>query len=129
MTMPAQNPAAEPLILSYPRIVLMATENVDGSDIPTSWIVGQKHPLAPKLTVVAIFIHEDMVEIYSADGGGGMRENVPVSRVRLIREFMPPDVFKEELTHAEAGYPDDDDDELPDLEPDEPPENPQAEPS
>ena len=113
MTMPA---AAQETEVSYPRIVLMATDAANG-DSPVSWGVGDPHPYHKTMKVVAMYIRGDMVEIYSFDGANGLRESVPKMRTRLIREEMPPEVFRDELAHAEAGYPDDD---IEDDDPDEP---------
>jgi hypothetical protein len=118
MTQPADTEVPE---LNYPRIVLMATDGIDGNVAPISWSVGEAHPFAPTFMVVAMFINEDFVEIYSVNNAksAGMREQVPVRRARLIREAMPFDVFSEELADAENGYPEDDEPEPdPDLDPD-----------
>ena len=101
MTMPS--PAQTPPV-RYPRIALMATDNIDGSAMPISWAIGELHPLDGGMRVVAMFINDDLVEVYSADPkGGGMRELVPLHRTRIIREIMPPDVFNDELGRAELG--------------------------
>lgn len=104
--------------VNYPRIVLLATDSADGGS-PKTWGVGDPHPYraTPTMKVVAMYIHGDVIEIYSFDGKDGIREIVPLQRVRLVREEMPVDIFREELAHAEAGYPDDDDDDLDEPEP------------
>lgn len=106
MTTPATASEYEP---TFPRIVLMATDGVGKDEI--SWGAGDPHPFKPTLKVVAMYLNEGVVEIYSSDGvREGMREIVPLNRVRVIREEMPLEVFVEELRHAELGYPDDPDD-------------------
>lgn len=109
MTMPANPPVPyEPI---YPRIVLMATDSIEGDNQPTiRWGVGDAHPFMPKMKIVAMYLHDGVVEIYSFDGARtGIRELIPVQRARLIREEMPIDIYGEELRHAELGFPDDDD--------------------
>lgn len=102
-----------------PRIMLMVTESLVDTTPNTKgpsmfWRVGAPHPFNPDMIVMAIFVVEGVVEIYSAntDSKLGMRDLVPVHCARLIQEAMPSfKVFVEELAHAEAGDDDDDDDE------------------
>jgi hypothetical protein len=124
MTMPAPTPdanAARVYEPSYPRIVLMATDGVGKDTTPINWGVGDAHPFMPKMRIVAMYLHDNVIEIYSFDGAkGGIRELVPLHRARLIREEMPIDIYGEELRHAELGFPDDDvddDDEFDDPSP------------
>jgi hypothetical protein len=110
--------------LKNPRIVMMATDNIDTSSAPLLWSVGEVHPLASSVRVVAMFMEEDVVEIYSSNGtNAGIRDLVPLTRVRIIREAMAFDVFAKELGQAELGEDYEDDDDIP--EEDDPPE-PQA---
>jgi hypothetical protein len=111
-----QNPT-----MSYPRIMLMVTDNLfpaQGSENSTlHWGVAQVHPLVQEMKIVAIFMRGDgVLEVYStkdADGQGqkksGMRDLIPIRRVRLIEEVMPFDIFLEELRVSELGGDEDDD--------------------
>lgn len=106
--------------MSYPRIMMMATDglkNAAGESV--TWGVGDDHPLATGMRVVAIYINGPVVEIYSmaSSSKNGMRDLVPLHRVRLINETMPLDVFGEELARSEMGVDDDDDDDEPEPEP------------
>lgn len=130
MTMPAPDvrrielPAPQ-----YPMIVLMFTDNLvpEGSGRvgqTISWAVSKAHPFVPEMNVVRMFVDRGGVEVYSAsnDGKIGIRDLVPMDRVRLIQEAMPLEVFVEELDAAESG--DDDEDEDPEPEPELPEPNP-----
>lgn len=67
-----------------------------------TWAVGSAHPFVKDMKIVAMFISDDFIEIYSSDGNkSGMRELEPIRRVRFIREMMPFDVFVDELGNAE----------------------------
>jgi len=87
-------------------------------DEPVTWVVSQRHPLVPEMTVVRMFVVEDRggVEVYSTsnDGTKGIRNFIPNSRVRLSEEVMPLDVFVSELAAAEDGDGDGDDPDDPD---------------
>jgi len=101
--------------LSYPRIMLMITEKLVPTDAAeVTWCVGKAHPSVPDMKIMAMFVNDDFVEVYSVIDGnrGGMRDLIPTRRARILREGMPLDVFMEELARAELGYPDDDDDDL-----------------
>jgi len=104
--------------LTFPRIMFMVTDHLAPQPLeqgqrppPTDeWKVGDNHPYVSDMRIVAMFRDGDVIEVYSMSSkSGGMRDVVPLSRVRLIQEVMPPEVFAEELAHAELGYPDDDD--------------------
>ena len=122
MTTPAPEPEIE-----YPRIVLMAVDSVDSSG-PVNFGIGGQHPYASSMKVVAMYIRASVggVEIYSFDGTKGVRDLVPMQRVRLIREEMSAGIFNEEIAHAEVGYPDDNDDDDDDLAPEPAPANGQS---
>jgi len=85
------------------------------------WALTQAHPFIPGMTIMRMFVLTSTVEVYSrANDGTCMRDTIPMARVRLAQEGMPPQVFVEEITAAEGGGDDDDDDDLPDEpEPDE----------
>ena len=89
----------------------------NGKEVPTTWIVGQPHPLVPEMKIVRMFVDRGGVEIYSVSGDGktGMRNLVPMSWIRLTEEAMPLDVFIEELEAAESEEPEEP--EEPELEP------------
>ena len=76
----------------------------NGKEAPVTWVVSLAHPLVPEMKVVRMFDERDSVEVYSvsADGKVCMRNRIRASRVRLVEEIMPPDVFVEELTDAEG---------------------------
>jgi hypothetical protein len=106
-------------------------------DEPITWAVRTLHPIIDTYTVVRMFADLGGVEIYSlsTDGKSGMRNTIPTSKIRLIEEAMPFDVFKEELEAAMyASAPvgplsaDDDDDDDDEPEPEEP-ETPTTDPS
>lgn len=87
-------------------------------DAAITWGVGAPHPLVPETyKVIRMFVDRGGVEVYSVsnDGKSGMRNLIPMERVRFIEEAMPLDVFVEELDAAESAGDDDDDDD-----PDEP---------
>lgn len=88
------------------------------SEEAVTWTVGQDHPLIPKVKIVRMFLDRGGVEVYSVaeDGKTAMRNLVPLTSVRLVEEFMPLEVFVEELTAAEEDEDDDDSDpgEVPD---------------
>lgn len=114
-TVASDNASASEYEPTFPRIVLMSTDGVAKEDAPINWGAGDPHPFKSNLKVVAMYLNAGVIEIYSSDGvREGMREIVPLSRVRVIREEMPLEVFVEELRHAELGYPDDDDDDVDD---------------
>lgn len=94
------------------------------------WIFGQPHPFAPKeYRVFRMFANRSGVEIYSVsfDGKSGIRDSIPMSKVRFLGEEMS-DTFLDELYDAEdASAPvgplsDEDDDDDDDDEPEEPEE-------
>lgn len=89
---PPGAPAGTPMHLMPPK------------DDPVTWTVSQAHPLIPNLKVVRMFLDRGGVEVYSVtdDGKTGMRNLVPMSRVRLVEEFMPLEVFVEEMAAAET---------------------------
>ena len=109
-------------------------------DEPITWAVRTPHPIIDTYMVVRMFADLGGVEIYSlsTDGKSGMRNTIPTSKIRLVEEAMPFDVFKEELEAAmysgapvgplSAADDDDDDDDEP-GEPEEPETAPQNTPS
>ena len=104
----------------YPKIMLMITDclvpKAEGvKEEPMSWVVGGAHPFIEAAQVVAMFMNGDGIDVYSvrrdATGGvEGMRDHIPLFRVRVFREAMPFDVFNHELTQAELAKDEDDDD-------------------
>lgn len=107
-------PAALPEI-SYPRIIAMFTDNLvpapGAQDSIVDWRVGADHPYVPQMKVVAMFADGGVVEIYSLSSTqSGMRDLVPMQRVRLIQEVMPLPIFAEELAASELGDDDGGDD-------------------
>ncbi|KKM80154.1 hypothetical protein LCGC14_1342810 [marine sediment metagenome] len=103
----------------YPRIMLMITDclvpKAEGvKEEPMSWAVSVAHPFIEAAQVVAMFMNGDGIDVYSVrrdDTGGveGMRDHIPLFRVRVFREAMPFDVFNNELTRAELAEDEDDD--------------------
>lgn len=100
---------------NYPTITRVVSHWRDPktAEEPIMWIVGQPHPLIGEgMTVVRMFVDDRGAEIYSCskDGKSGMRNQIPGEFIRIVEEYMPPDVFVSELEAAEAGPPGDDDD-------------------
>lgn len=106
MTIPTETPE-----LNYPRVMLVAVDDVNGKNATTIWKMGETHPLDAGMNVIAMYLNEGIIEIYSVSktSKDGARDLIPMHRARLVREAMPFDIFSEELRNAEAGYPDDDD--------------------
>lgn len=71
-----------------------------------TWTLHSDHPLIPDMKIVRMFYTEETVDIYSVskDGKNGVRNIIPVNRVRIIEEIMPIELFVEELTAAEADH-------------------------
>lgn len=118
MTMPVTNTAPEMPELSYPRIMLMSTDGVDDASHTVKWAVGDKHPFASIYQIVAMYVVEPFVEVYSISGAAkaGIRDLIPIQRIRFAREHMPMDIFAEELGNAEIAA-DEEDDNEPEPEP------------
>lgn len=138
MTMPATTIPARTIELpppGFPMLMVMFTDNLvpdNNGSAAILWNVSKPHPFVPDMKVMRMFVDRGGVEVYSVsdDGKIGMRDLVPMDRVRLIQEAMPLDVFIDELALAESG---DEDDLEPEPEPEpEPapaPVNGQATPS
>ena len=105
----------------FPMLVLLITDSIEGSGM-TKWIVSEKHPYVPDLSVMRMFNDRGGIEIYSAssDAKSCIRDFVPMARVRLSQEAMPVDVYVDELRAAELGDGDEEEDESVEPEPDEP---------
>lgn len=96
-----------------------ATPTVQPKDQSLTWVVSEPHPLLPDCKVVRMFVTEDGVMVYAwpSDGKAGMRNLIPNSRIRMVEEVMPPEVFIEELAAAESDdEPDDPTDDEPEDE-------------
>lgn len=131
MTMPA--PTAQTAAVAaippanYPMVVHVVSDpmfppKVAGApEEPVHWAVSKPHPFVNGFTVLRMFLDAGGVEVYSIsdDKQVGMRDSLPVHRVRLAQESMPVDIFLEEVQDAEDGDPDDPEDpdgpEVPDL--------------
>lgn len=123
---------------TFPMVTLVITDNIapvgptpeqpvpPPQAITARWAVGSVHPYVPDANIVRMFIRTDAgagVEVYSysVDGQGraaGMRDFIPVTRVRFVQEAMPIHIFADELETAEienADAGDDDDDDAPEL--------------
>jgi hypothetical protein len=100
----------EPGFPMLTRMISSALFPENGREEPVTWVVGKPHPLVPDVRVVRMFVDRGGVEVYSvtADGSSGMRNLIPMSRIRLIEEAMPLEVFIEELAAAEDDAPVDD---------------------
>lgn len=109
-----------PEVLSYPRIMLMVTdcvvpfENADANTM-LHWSVGGLHPFIEGARIVAMYFNDTGVDVYSTrvnERGEreGMRDHIPMTRVRVCREAMPFHVFAKELAAAELDDGEDDDD-------------------
>lgn len=115
---------------SPPVLVTLFTDNLvpdkeTHSVVSVAWAVSKPHPYVSEMDIVRMFIALDRggVEVYSTsrDGRICMRDLIPMSRVRLAQEAMPPEIFIDELIAAEEGADDDDEGE------DEPEEEPETE--
>ena len=105
---------------AYPRIMLMITDCLvppaEGvKEELMSWAVSVAHPFIAGAQVVAMFISDGGIDVYSvrrdtAGGVEGMRDHIPMLHVRVFREAMPFDIFDRELAAAELGEDEDDDD-------------------
>ncbi len=103
-------PAPEQMPPSPAKVEVIAIDNLDPTQKSIRLAVKEANPFDQALVVVAMFIRErrGIVEIYSANQSRVCsRDTIPLQHVRLIRETMTPDVFGDELAHAELGYPDD----------------------
>jgi len=128
MTQPAPNNRRiiELPPLKYPTVTRVVSDPLfpadQGTGIPPSpgvepvlWLLGGNHPFSGA-KIVRIHFDDLAVEIYAVSGGGAPTRNIiPMSRVRLLEEEMPVEIFIEEMTAAQEEEPDDDDD---DEEPD-----------
>lgn len=105
----------------YPRIMLMVTDSLvpaaeGAKEEPMSWGVSVAHPFIPKAQIVAMFGSGGGIDVYSVrrdEKTGeveGMRDHIPMSRVRVFREAMPFDVFRNEWFRAELEDDEEDDD-------------------
>lgn len=97
-----------------PILTRMMSDSVENGP-PLVWILAKEHPLNNGWQIRRMFVDSSGVEVYSVspDGQHGIRNLVPMSRVRLVEEAMSLEVFVEELAVAEE----DDDDDDSDLEP------------
>jgi len=100
--------ALPPPAPGVPMIVRMVTEPLKKGSDPIVFALSSPHPLAndPNIKVIRMFVVEapDGVEVYSAlaDGSAGMRDRIPWSRILVVGEAMPIDVFVDELAMAEG---------------------------
>lgn len=98
-----------------PKITALITNSLSpdpNQTAPAAWVVGEKHPIYPGMSVIAMFEVEGGIEIYSASPERkGIRDFVPIHWVRNYKESMPFEVFMQELDRAEFGDLDDDEDE------------------
>ena len=107
-----------------PMISRLVSNSFSSKDEPIVWTVGQPNAFTlsgTNMKVLRILVDDDVAEIYSSDGGGGMRHFVPIGQIRFSEEAMVPELFASEIDAAENDEDDDDD-----LEPGDPdsPENP-----
>lgn len=88
-----------------------------------TWILGKPNPITPGAVIMRMFFVRGLgVEIYSSpqigEEGGCMRDTILQDRVLMVNEVMPPEVFVEEITLAEAADDEDDvEEEEPEFEP------------
>ena len=104
----------------YPRIMLMITDclvpKAEGvKEEPMCWAVTGPHPFIETAQVEGMFMNGDGIDVYSVrrdETGGveGMRDHIPLFRVRIFRESMPFDIFRNEIARAELAEDEDDDD-------------------
>lgn len=104
-------PTAAPVELAepgFPMAMLMVSEVIlpdpeRTSQGPLLWVVGKPHPFVPNANVLRMFVTDSGVDVYSVSSNGmkGMRDRIPMTRIRLVQEAMPLEVFAEELDAAE----------------------------
>jgi|HubBroStandDraft_6_1064221.scaffolds.fasta_scaffold878644_1 hypothetical protein len=92
----------EPMLM---RVIASPPPGRRSAEEPVVWFVSRPHPFVPGLKVVRMFLNHDGVEVYSlsSDGKAGMRNLIPMSRIRFIEEAMSLDVFVEELAVSKDG--------------------------
>ena len=85
------------------------------------WAVNEIHPLMANLRVKRMIDQGNGIDVYSVsdDGTIFMRHFIPAARIRITEEIMSAQLFVAELEDAEA---DEDDD--PEVDPEEPEERP-----
>ena len=120
-----------------PMISRLVSNSFSQKDEPIVWTVGQPNAFTlsgTNMKVLRILVDDDVAEIYSSDGGGGMRHFVPIGQIRFSEEAMVPELFASEIDTAENGddddlepvdsdNPDDDDEpEVPEVKPEATPE-------
>ena len=120
-----------------PMISRLVSNSFSQKDEPIVWTVGQPNAFTlsgTNMKVLRILVDDDVAEIYSSDGGGGMRHFVPIGQIRFSEEAMVPELFASEINTAENGddddlepvdsdNPDDDDEpEVPEVKPEATPE-------
>ena len=118
MTMPVQTidptptpapAAAEEDETIYPLVTRVITEPML-APTPVSWAVTQPHPLISTMKILRMFLVEDEngaklgVNVYSLsqDNKECMRNFLPMRMIRITEEFMPGDVFAEEIAIDEG---------------------------
>lgn len=97
-----------------PIVTRAVTDNLKG-DVPITWQLQGPHPYVTDMKVMAMFLHSGILEIYSTDGKTGLRERIPLSRVRITQEHISSDIFNDELDASEAKHLDIDEEEEPDT--------------
>lgn len=113
---------------AFPLVSVVVTDtflpNTEGA---ITWGLKGQHPLYANMQIIRMFVTETVVEVFSLptdkNDTNGVRNTIPLSRVRLIEEIMPFDVLAQELTDAHISAHEEDDDEDGDDEDSEPEEN------
>lgn len=100
--------------LRFPRVTLVVAEHPErGGGSTLNWSLGNDHPLVDGARVIGLFfLDRDGIEVYSmsSDRTTGIRDYLPMARIRHVQEAMPPDIFITEFLAADGGDDDDDDD-------------------
>ena len=110
-----------------PTVTMAVTDHLKGNE-PLTWKLKGDHPYVPEMKVMAMFLHSSILEIYSTDGKTGLRERIPMTRVRITQEYISSDIFNDELDASEVKHLDiDEEDE--DDEPEAPPKTALTAPS
>lgn len=108
-----------------PMISRLVSNSFSQKDEPIVWTVGQPNPnplSRVSMKVLRILVDDDVAEIYSSDGNGGMRHFIPIGQIRFSEEAMVPELFAREMETAEIG----DDGDMEDPEEPEEPEDPET---
>jgi hypothetical protein len=93
----------EPAEYDPPIVTRAVTDHLKGSD-PLTWQLKGPHPYLPDMKVMAMFLHNGILEIYSTDGKTGIRERIPMNRVRITQEHIVSEILLDEIDASEVKH-------------------------